>query len=68
MPCDYNTNTLNYTKMEAITTRYLVRLNGKGIKMGKKKFYSEEEQDAFEKQMKSKFARNETDLVVVMFY
>lgn len=53
--------------MEAITTRYLVQLNSKGIKMGKKKFYSEEEQDAFEKQMEAKFARNEMDLVVVMF-
>lgn len=53
--------------MEAITTRYLVQLNGKGIKMGKKNFYSESDQEAFEKQMEAKFSRNEMDLVVVMF-
>lgn len=53
--------------MEKTTYTYLVQLNGKGVKLGKKKFASEAEQDAFEEQMKNKYARNDMDLVVVMF-
>lgn len=53
--------------MEKTTYTYLVQLNGRGVKMGKKAFASEAEQDAFEKQMEQKYARDEMDLVVVMF-
>lgn len=46
---------------------YLVQLNCKGVKMGKKTFRSEKEMEDFEKEMIRKYARNEDDLVVVMF-
>lgn len=53
--------------MEKRTYTYLVQLNGKGVKLGKKVFASEADQSAFEKQMEKKYARNDMDLVVVMF-
>jgi hypothetical protein len=53
--------------MEKRIYTYLIQLNGKGLRVGKKKFSSEAEMNAFEEQQIAKYARNDDDLVVVMF-